>query len=89
MPSSPGQRGALAFKRVEIEFAVGRMGDHGIGHALVADIGGQRAGIDAVEADDAARLQPLVEMAGGAVVRGIGDRRMDDDARTRRPPRRD
>ncbi len=56
------------------------MGDDGIGHAFVADIGGERARIDAVEADDAAGLQPFVEMAGRAMVRRVGDRRMDDDA---------
>ena len=34
-------------QRVEIELAVGRVRDHGIGHALVADQRGQRAGVDA------------------------------------------
>ena len=68
MPTRPGQCGGLGLERGNVEHAVGRMGDHGIGHALVADIGGERARIDAVEADDAAGLQPLVEMAGRAVV---------------------
>ena len=56
-------------QRVEIELAVGRVRDHGVGHALGADQAGQRAGVDAGEADDAARLEPVVEMARGAVVR--------------------
>ena len=46
---------------------------------------GQRAGVDAGEADDAARLQPLVEMARRAVVRGLGDvGAQDHAARARR-----
>ena len=54
------------------------MGDHAIGHALVADQSGEGAGVDAGEADDAARLQPFVEMAARAVVGGLGHRRLDD-----------
>ena len=54
---------------VQVELAVLGVRDHRVGHALAADQRGQRPGIDAGEADDAARLQPVVEMAGGAVVR--------------------
>ena len=61
----------LFLQPVKVEYAVPRMRDHGIGHAFAADQRGQRAGIDAGQADDAARLQPQVEMAGSAVVRGI------------------
>jgi hypothetical protein len=56
------------------------MDDHRIRHALGADQRGESAGVDAGQADDAARLQPLVEMLGGAVVRGIGDRGAQDHA---------
>ena len=56
------------------------MGDHRIRHALGADQRGQRAGIDAGEADDAAGAQPLVEMFCGAVVRGISDGGAQDHA---------
>ena len=49
------------------------MGDDGVGHALFADQRGQRARVDAGNADDAARLQPGVEMFGGAVVGRVGD----------------
>ena len=56
------------------------MGDHRVRRAVLADPGGQRAGVDAAEADDAACLQPGVEMLGGAVVGGIGDVGLEDDA---------
>ena len=56
------------------------MGDDGVGHALVADERGQGAGIDAGKPDDAARFQPLVEVARGAVVGGLGDGRAHDAA---------
>ncbi len=65
---------------MQIELAVLGMRDDGVRHALAADQRGQRAGIDAGEADDAARLQPLVEMPGGAVVRGVGDPGAQDHA---------
>ena len=54
--------------------------DHGVGHALLADQRGQRAGVDAGEADDAARLQPVVEVARRAIVRRRGDVGVQDDA---------
>ena len=47
---------------------------------LLADQRGQRAGIDAGEPDDAARLQPVVEMSGRAVIRRRGDGAVQDDA---------
>ena len=65
---------------VQVEHAVLGVGDHGVGHALLADQRGQCPCVDAGQADDAARLQPLVEMAGGAVIRGIGDSSAQDHA---------
>jgi hypothetical protein len=65
---------------MQIELAVAGVGDDGIGHAFDADHRGQRAGVDAGQADDAARLQPLVEMARGAVVRRVRYRRAQDHA---------
>ena len=56
------------------------MRDHGVGHALVADQRGQRARIDAGETDDAARLQPFVEVLRRAIIRRRGDGRVQDDA---------
>ncbi len=76
--AGPGRRFFL--ERGKIEFAVGRVRDHGIGHALDADQRGQRAGVDAAKPDDAARLQPVVEVAGGAVVRRRRDGAVQDDA---------
>ena len=58
---------------LHVELALGVMGDDAVGHALVADEVGEFAGVDAGEPDDAAGLQPLVEMLGGAVIRRIGD----------------
>ena len=56
------------------------MGDHRVGHALLADEGGQRAGVDAGEPDDAAAFQPLVEMPRGAVIRRRRDGAVQHDA---------
>ena len=70
----------LFLQAVQVELAVLGVGDHGVRHALGADQRGQRAGVDAGEADDAAGAQPLVEMFGGAVVRGIGDGGAQDHA---------
>ena len=67
-------------QHLDIEDALGIMGDHRVRHAVLADPGGQRARVDAAEADDAARLQPGVEMLGGAVVRRFGDVGLEDDA---------
>ncbi len=49
------------------------MRDDAVRHALLADARGQRPRIDAGDGNDAARLQPLVEVLGGAIVRRIGD----------------
>jgi hypothetical protein len=56
------------------------MRNHGIGHAPGTDQRGQRASVDAGQPNDAARFQPLIEMARGAVVGGIGDGRAQDHA---------
>ncbi|MCY1238587.1 hypothetical protein D9M72_513320 [compost metagenome] len=56
------------------------MGDDGVGHAVFADPGGQCARVDAAKADDAACLQPGVEVLDGAVVRRLGDVGLEDDA---------
>src|SRR6185437_15753584 len=68
-----GPFAGLALERVEIETARGLVGDHRVGHAVLPDQRGQRAGVDAGEPDDAAALEPFVEMARGAVVRWLGD----------------
>ncbi len=62
------------------------MRDHCVGHALLADQRGERAGVDAGKADDAAGFEPVVEVARGAVVRRRGDVGVQDDAA--RPRRR-
>ena len=69
--AGPGRGAALQV--VEVEDAVRRMRDDGVGHALFADQRGQRAGVDARQRDDAAPLQPLVEVGAGAVVGRVGD----------------
>ena len=56
------------------------MGDHGVRHAALADEGGQRPGVDAVEPDDAPRLQPGVEPPRRTEIRGIGDVGANDHA---------
>ena len=83
--AGPGCRFFL--QRGEIEFAVGRVRDHRVGHALFADQHGQRAGVDAAQTDDAAAFKPVVEIAGGAVVRLRRDGGMQNDAAGARPRR--
>ena len=70
----------LCFEGLHVEHAVGGMGDDGIGHAAFADEGGQGAGVDARNAGNAAGLQPLIEMARGAVVGRVGDGRAQHHA---------
>ena len=70
-----GPGGSLALQCVDIELAVGGMRDHRIRHALVADQRGERARVDAADGDDAARLQPGVEVLRRAIIGWLGDRR--------------
>ena len=60
-------------ERFEVEPARRLVRDHGVRHAVDANAAGERAGVDAGETDDAARLEPLVEVARRAVVRRLGD----------------
>ena len=58
-----------------------------VGRALFADAGGERARVDAGDGDDAALLEPAVEVLGCAVARRAGDRRAQNataHTRTRR-----
>ena len=65
----PGQRGRLGAQRVEVEGAVGRMGDDRVRHAALADERRQRAGVDARHANDSPGLEPAVEPRRGAKIR--------------------
>ncbi len=56
------------------------MGDDAVGHAVLADAGGQGAGIDTGDADDVALLEPGIELFGSAVVGWIGDVGLEHDA---------
>ena len=56
------------------------VGDHRVRHALLADERGERAGVDAGKSDDAAALEPRIEMPRGAVIRRRGDGGMQNDA---------
>ncbi len=74
-------------QRRDIEHAVRRIDDDAVRHAFLADAGGQRARVDAGDADDAARLQPLVEAPRRAPIGRFGDVGLQDaagDAGTRR-----
>ena len=59
-----GRAAALGLQGLEVEIAVRVVGDDRVRHALVADERGQRPGVDAGEADDAAGFQPGIEMRG-------------------------
>ena len=52
-------RARLLLQRVEVELAGRLVRDHGVRHALLADQRGERAGVDAGQADDAARLAAI------------------------------
>ena len=73
LPAYPGPLSAFARRALE------RLGVSVWTGSLVT-------GVEAGKADNAARLQPLIEMAGRAIVRWLCDRRIDDDAA--RPRRR-
>ena len=68
-----GSAAASRCKRLDVEDSVRRVRDDAVRHALLADARGQRARVDPGDADDAARLQPLIEAARGAPARGFGD----------------
>src|SRR5580700_7046968 len=75
----------LALERFDIEAAGRLVGNHGVRHAFFANERGERAGVDAGEPDDAAVLQPGIEMFRGAIVRRLGDGGMQHHpARARR-----
>src|SRR5207248_9097949 len=58
-------------KESEIKMAGRLVRDHRIRHASGADQACQRAGIEAAQADDAARLEPFVQVPGGAIARRL------------------
>ncbi|QTK80940.1 Thioesterase [Agrobacterium tumefaciens] len=68
------------FQRFDIEDTVRIMGDNGVRRTVFADPCRQGAGVDAAEADDAAGLQPGIQMLDGTEVRGVGDVSLEDDA---------
>jgi len=82
----PGPFARLALEHVEVELARGLVRDHRIRHAVGADETGERARIDTGKRDHSARLEPLVEVAGRAVVGRRGDRGVQH--RAARPGRR-
>ena len=65
--------GRAGRQRRNVEIAVGIVGDDGVGRTLLADQRGERACVAAGHGDDAALLQPGVEVAFGPVVGRGGD----------------
>src|SRR5579862_799157 len=70
----------LALERFDIEAAGRLVGNDRVRHAFFANEGGERAGVDAGKPDDAAALQPGIEMFCGAIVRRLGDGGMQHHA---------
>ena len=58
----------FGLQRFDVENAIRIVGDDRIRRTVFADPGGERAGVDAREANDAAALQPGVEMACGTII---------------------
>ena len=75
-----GEGGGARLQCLAVEPPLRIVGDDGVGHAVVADEGCERPRVDPGDADDAARLQPGVEMARRAPARRVGDGRGDDRA---------
>jgi hypothetical protein len=69
-------------KPVNVEFAIWRMRDSRIRHAIFTDKSGKRSRVEPAKADDAAILEPCVEIALRPVVRRPRNGCVDDD-----PPR--
>ena len=80
MPTSPGQARASSSRAARSKAPSRSWMMVAFGMPFCADQAGQRARVDAGKADDAARLQPQVEMAGGAVVGRVGDVGPEDAA---------
>lgn len=57
-----GEAGCFCLERVHIEFALRIMCDDGVLHAFFANEGGQGPGVYACQANNAACLEPSVEM---------------------------
>ncbi len=63
----------LSDHRRLVEMARWIMRDDAVRHAVLADAGGQSAGVDTGDADDVALLEPSIEPLDGAIVRRVGD----------------
>src|SRR6516165_7882444 len=70
----------FAVESVTVEAAGWFVGNDRVGHALLPDQRGQRAGVDAGKPDHAAALEPLIEMPRRTVVRWCADGRVQHDA---------
>jgi hypothetical protein len=70
----------LREQAVEIELALGIVGDHPVRSALGANLASQRPCIDTAKADAAVRAQPLIEALHRPEIARIGDRIADDAA---------
>src|SRR5690606_38893609 len=75
-----GPLARLAGQGVEVEAAVGVVGDDRVRRALVADATGQGAGVHAGQADHAAHAHPGVQPALGAPVGRVGRQVAEDGA---------
>ena len=85
MPTRPGHSRASCLSASRSKRPGRLVRDHRIGHALAADQARERTGVDAAETDDAAPLEPLLEVELRAVARRRADRGLQDDpARARR-----
>src|SRR5437016_1340381 len=63
----------LALESCDVKSSVGGMGDDAARRAAVADPPGEAPRIDPCEADEIARLEPGIEMLGGAPARRLAD----------------
>ena len=62
----------------EVEFTLRIVGDHPVGHALLADQCGEGPGVNSGEADDVVGLKPFVEVFRRAIVGRLCDRFLHD-----------
>ena len=76
----PGHARAISPRLRQIRIPVALEAQGGRLGAGIAEVAGDASRVDPGDPDQAARLEPAIEMLRGAEVRGLGDRRPQHDA---------
>ena len=73
-PFQSGKTGQLGLQRLNIKLTVRGMRQYGVKHAVLTNMSGDGACIDASNADEVFVAQPIAQMLGVAVIGGFGNR---------------